>query len=106
MDEFYCGRYEVFEEEITQCTIFMENYTITHEECKYLEKEMEELACKQKTHLQKNCEYFDTCWTEAVKDYNQRKKEILDLQMEEIGEYEGATKIQCLWKAWIYEEMP
>ncbi|KAL9139469.1 putative tandem protein 7 [Amphidinium carterae] len=106
MDDFYCGRYEVFQDEITNCETLAENYTITHQECKYLEKEFAEVSCKWKTHLDKSCEYFDTCWTDAVKDYNQRKKEILDLQMDEIGEYEGATKIQCLWKAWIYEELP
>mmetsp|Transcript_4198 Transcript_4198/g.7129 ORF Transcript_4198/g.7129 Transcript_4198/m.7129 type:complete len:536 (-) Transcript_4198:132-1739(-) len=106
MDDFYCGKYEVFQDEITTCETLEENYTITHQECQYLEKEFAEVSCKWKTHLDKSCEYFDTCWTEAVKDYNQRKKEILDLQMDEIGEYEGATKIQCLWKAWIYEELP
>ncbi|KAL9139312.1 putative tandem protein 21 [Amphidinium carterae] len=106
MDDFYCGRYEVFEDEIRDCKTLWDNYTITHQECLYAEKEFEEVSCKWKTHLDKSCEYFDTCWTEAVKAYNQRKKEILDLQYSEIDEYEGATKIQCLWKAWIYEELP
>jgi len=106
MDDFYCGRYETFEEEVTECETLEENYTITHQECLYAEKQFEEVSCKWKTHLDKSCDYFDTCWTESVKAYNQRKKEILDLQMDEIGEYEGATKIQCLWKAWIYEELP
>ncbi|KAL9139240.1 putative tandem protein 21 [Amphidinium carterae] len=106
MDDFYCGKYEVFEDEVTTCETLWDNWTITHQECLYAEKEFEEVSCKWKTHLDKSCEYFDTCWTEAVKAYNQRKKEILDLQYSEIDEYEGATKIQCLWKAWIYEELP
>eukprot|EP00403_Amphidinium_massartii_P023153 CAMPEP_0178398590 /NCGR_PEP_ID=MMETSP0689_2-20121128/14851_1 /TAXON_ID=160604 /ORGANISM="Amphidinium massartii, Strain CS-259" /LENGTH=539 /DNA_ID=CAMNT_0020019357 /DNA_START=101 /DNA_END=1720 /DNA_ORIENTATION=+ len=106
MDEFYCGTYETFYEEWQECEDDMENYTVTHQECIYLAKEFAEVSCTWKTHLEKTCEYFDTCWTEAVKRYNQRVKEILELQKSTVEEYEGASNIQCLWSAWIYEYMP
>eukprot|EP00971_Amphidinium_carterae_P167778 3324309-Amphidinium_carterae.1 len=40
----------------------------------------------------KEWEYLDTCRTNAVKDCNQRKKDILDLQMDEVGAPPNANR--------------
>mmetsp|Transcript_20849 Transcript_20849/g.47917 ORF Transcript_20849/g.47917 Transcript_20849/m.47917 type:complete len:533 (+) Transcript_20849:62-1660(+) len=106
MDEFFCGTYETFEEEWHNCTELESNYTILHQQCMTLQKQWEEIACSWKTTVKTSCETYDTCWTDAVKKYNKRKGEIMELHVSRAGEYEGATKIECLWSAWVYEGEP
>jgi len=106
MDDFFCGTYETFEEEWENCTELESNYTILHQQCMTLQRKWEEISCSWKTTLKTSCETYDTCWTDAVKKYNSRKKEMMELQLSRVGEYEGATRIECLWSAWIYEGEP
>eukprot|EP00403_Amphidinium_massartii_P020342 CAMPEP_0178399060 /NCGR_PEP_ID=MMETSP0689_2-20121128/15087_1 /TAXON_ID=160604 /ORGANISM="Amphidinium massartii, Strain CS-259" /LENGTH=582 /DNA_ID=CAMNT_0020019829 /DNA_START=67 /DNA_END=1813 /DNA_ORIENTATION=+ len=106
MNEWYCGTYEVFEEEWKECENLTHTYTILHEQCQKFQKDYQIQTCSWKTTLETSCETYDTCWTDAVRAYNLRKKEMLELQLSRIGEYEGATKIECLWSAWEYEGQP
>jgi len=106
MDEFFCGTYETFEEEWKNCTELESNYTNLHQQCMQYQKEWEETTCSYKATVRTQCETYETCWTDAVKKYNQRKQEIMELHVSRAGEYEGATKIECLWSAWVYEGQP
>jgi len=106
MDEFFCGRYEVWHEEYTKCEQYMKNLTNTRMDCKKLHKEYNEQHCSVSTKLDASCGDLDTCYTEGIKDYRELKQSIMELEFERLEEYEGASLIECLWTAWIYEVEP
>ena len=106
MDDFFCGRMDIFKDEWEDCNFWTENFTQTHQLCKSMQKEFETVTCSWKKVLKTSCEEYDTCWTQSVTRYNERKRAIMDLQGSRQDSYIGATKIQCLWSAWIYEGMP
>mmetsp|Transcript_22766 Transcript_22766/g.53110 ORF Transcript_22766/g.53110 Transcript_22766/m.53110 type:complete len:532 (-) Transcript_22766:196-1791(-) len=106
MNEHFCGRWEEFKDVWEECDDVTDNYTTTNDKCKGLQEEFEEDFCTWKSELELTCKNFDSCWTEAVGRFNERREAIQTLQDSRTEEYEAAVMVNCLWDAWDWEADP
>jgi len=106
MNEHFCGRWEEFKDVWEECEELTKNHTDTNEKCDDLQEDFEETFCTWKSELELSCKNFDSCWTEAVGRFNERKEAIETLQESREEEYDAAIMVNCLWDAWDWEADP
>ena len=104
MDDFFCGRHEVFRDQVTQCRTHKENFTIVRVKCRKLQKEFEMQHCAESSTYGLSCGALGTCWKKAARRFNDRKKELLRLEASRIEAYAAALSILCLWNAWTQND--
>mmetsp|Transcript_67822 Transcript_67822/g.126693 ORF Transcript_67822/g.126693 Transcript_67822/m.126693 type:complete len:553 (+) Transcript_67822:49-1707(+) len=106
MDQYFCGRSEVFRDEWNDCENLTDNYTETHNDCVALQEELEETWCTWKGELDNTCMVLAQCWETHVSNYNTRTADIAMVSEERENEMAGAFKVKCLWDAWEWESEP
>mmetsp|Transcript_3524 Transcript_3524/g.8775 ORF Transcript_3524/g.8775 Transcript_3524/m.8775 type:complete len:399 (-) Transcript_3524:244-1440(-) len=100
MNEYFCGKWEVYEDKLTECKDLETNLTDTTEDCVDDQLDFENTLCTAKLERMKTCSKYMDCFQAATTRYMDRKAEIEEKTPSWAEQHEAASKALCLWDAW------
>mmetsp|Transcript_74987 Transcript_74987/g.139930 ORF Transcript_74987/g.139930 Transcript_74987/m.139930 type:complete len:407 (-) Transcript_74987:26-1246(-) len=100
MNEYFCGKWEVYEDKLNACRDLETNLTDTAEECVDKQLDFENTICAAKVQRMQTCSKYMDCFQAASTRYLDRKAEIEESTPSWVEQYEATAKALCLWDAW------